>query len=138
MLTRSVEQLNNEELLRAFDTGSDPDGRGFDVAMQCRVLAHELVAARGRLDYYRAMYGQFATAGHRFMIENLIDEEEAADGAVPAKLVFTSDVDEVLELQEREAVAVWTEEELLDMLRQQVILHDYFTDLLNELAEAEA
>jgi hypothetical protein len=138
MLTRSVEQLNNEELLRAFDTGSDPDGRGFDVAMQCRVLAHELVAARGRLDYYRAMYSQFATAGHRYMIENLTDEDKGADGAVPAKLIFTSDVDEVLELQEREAVAVWTEEELLDMLRQQVILHDYFTDLLNELAETEA
>ena len=136
MLTKPVEQLSDEELLRAFGTGSDPDERGFDVATQCRVLAHELVAVRGRLASYRAMYAEFAPAGHRFMIENLADDEEG-DNAVPAKLVFTSDVDEVLDLQEREAVAVWTEEELLDALRQQVLLHDYFTDLLNELAEAE-
>ena len=138
MLTRPVEQMNDEELLRAFGTGSEPDERGFDVATQCRVLAHELVAARGRLAYYRAMYAEFAPAGHRFVIENLADDEEGDDSVVPAKLVFTSDVNEVLELQEREAVAIWTEEELLDMLRQQVILHDYFTDLLNELAEVDA
>ena len=137
MLTRAVEQLNDEELLRAFGSGSDPDGRGFDVATQCRVLAHELVAARGRLSSYRTMYAEFAAAGRRFMIENLDDDEEGDGSAVPAKLLFTSDVDEVLDLEERETVAVWTEEELLDVLRQQVILHDYFTDLLNELGGVE-
>jgi len=64
MLTQPVEQLSDEELLRAFGTGSDPDERGFDVATQCRVLAHELVAVRGRLASYRAMYAEFAPAGY--------------------------------------------------------------------------
>jgi len=31
---------------------------------------------------------------------------------------------------------VWTEELLLDALRQQLTLHDYFTDLLGELLAA--
>ena len=138
MLTQPIEQLSDDDLLRAFDTAEGPDRRGFDTATQLRVLAHELMAARGRLAYYRTLYSSFLPAGHRFMIENLADDEEDGADTVPAKLVFTSDINEVMELQENEAVTVWTEDELLDMLRQQVILHDYFTDLLAEMAEAEA
>jgi len=134
-LDRPVERLTDNELLAACGTAEEPERRGFDDATQVRVLAHELVAARGRLGYYRALYAAFLPEGRRYMIENLADGDDGS-GNVPGKLTFTSDDDEAEELADNDAVMVWTEELLLDALRQQLTLHDYFTDLLGELLAA--
>lgn len=126
-----VEELSDDELLAAFGTTPDLAGRGFDEETQMRVLAHELVRARDRLGYYRTLYASFVPENKRFMIENL--DEEGDGGDRPVKLVFTNDESQALELESNADVAVWTEQELLDALKQELTLHDYFTDLLNEL-----
>jgi hypothetical protein len=69
------------------------------------------------------------------MMENLADGDDGS-GNVPGKLTFTGDDDEAEELAHNDAVVVWTEEILLDGLRQQLTLHDYFTELLDELLAA--
>ncbi|MDP9374942.1 MAG: hypothetical protein M3Q65_21330 [Chloroflexota bacterium] len=131
-LDRPVEQLSDDELLEALGTSEDPAGRGFDEETQMRVLAHELVKARGRLAYYRTLYSTFVPEGKRYMIENLADSEEEA-GGLPVKLAFTDDDDQARELEADDAVVVWTEQDLLDALRQELLLRDYFTDLLDEV-----
>ena len=87
--------------------------------------------ARGRLIHYRTLYATFAAEGKRYMIENLADEDTAG---LPGKLAFTSDDDHAHELLADDAVVVWTEQDLLDALRQELLLHDYFADLLDEMA----
>ncbi len=132
-IDRPVEQLSDDELLEAFDTAEDPAGRGFDEQTQMRVLAHELLKARGRLAYYRTLYASFMPEGQRYMIENLLDSEEEVGGR-PVKLAFTDDDEQARELSTDDDVMVWTEQDLLDALRQELLLHDYFTDLLDEIA----
>jgi hypothetical protein len=68
------------------------------------------------------------------MIENL--DDGASDVGVPAKLVFTDDVGHVLEIEERPDVVIWTEPALLDALIQERAVHDFFTQLLDELEPA--
>ena len=133
-MDRSVEQLTDDEVLATFGTAEDPQARGFDEETQLRVLAHELVKARGRLAYYRTLYASFVPEGKRYMIENLADDRE--DVERPVKLAFTDDDDQARELEADDAVMVWTEPELLDALRQELMLHDYFTDLLDEMVLA--
>ena len=129
-----VEAMSDEEVLATFGTAEDPDRRGFDEITHTRVMAYELVRARHRLAHFRALYAAFLEAGKPFMIENL--NEEAADGRVPAKLVFTDDADHLREVAERPEVEIWTEPGLLDALAQERAIHDFFTALLNELEPA--
>ena len=132
-LERSVEELSDDEVLATFGTARDPENWGFDEETQARVLAHELLKARGRLIHYRALYAAFAPEGKRYMIENLADDDSAG---LPLKLAFTNDDAQAEELLTDDDVTVWTEPELLDALRQELLLHDYFTDLLDELLPA--
>lgn len=129
---RSVAEMSDEEVLAAFGTAEDPARRGFDEETQLRVLAHELVKARGRLSYYRTLYSSFVPEGKRFMIENLADGDDVE--GLPVKLAFTDDEEHARELELSDDVVVWMEGELLDALRQELMLHDYFTDLLDELS----
>lgn len=129
-IERSVEELTDEEILTAFGTATDVERQGFDDETKSRVLAHEFIRARGRLAHYRTLYATFAAEGKRYMIENLADGDTAA---LPAKLAFTNDDEHAHELLADDSVAVWTEQELLDALRQELLLHDYFADLLDEI-----
>ena len=74
--------MTDDQVLATFGAGDDPPGQGVGAATYTRVLAEELVRARGRLAHYRALYAAFLSAGKPFMVENL---DEAQDGAaVPA------------------------------------------------------
>lgn len=129
-----VELMTDDEVLARFGTSEDPERRGFDEATHTRVLASELVRARNRLAYYRMLYASFVESGELFMIENL--DDGASDGGVPAKLVFTDDAGHVLEIEERPDVVIWTEPALLDALAEERAIHDFFTQLLDELEPA--
>lgn len=129
---QAVARMTDDEVLSAFGTAEDADGRGFDDATYARVLAYELVRARGRVAYYRALYDAFVDAGKPFMIENL-DDVGDGDG-IPAKLVFADDPDHVRGLEESAAVVVWTEPELLRELARELDIEEFFTGLLDELA----
>jgi len=126
-----VESMTDEEVLATFGTSEDPESRGFDQVTHTRVIASELVRARNRLAYYRALYAAFIETGQPFMIENL--DDESSDGTIPAKLVFTEVADHVLEIAEQPEVVIWTEPVLLDALVQERAVHDFFTALLDEL-----
>jgi hypothetical protein len=131
---RPVELMPDDEVLATFGTSEDPARRGFDEAAYTRVLAYELVRARHRLAHYRALYASFIEAGQPFMIEN--GNERAVDGGIPAKLIFSDDAGHVLEIEERPDVVIWTEAVLLDALSLERAVHDYFTELLDELEPA--
>jgi hypothetical protein len=120
-----VESMIDSEVLATFDTAEDPARRGFDEVTHTRVMAYELVRTRNRLSYYRALYAAFLEAGKPYMIENL--DDDASDGGIPAKLVFTDDVGHVREIEEPE---------LLGALVQERAVLDYFTELLDELEPA--
>ncbi|MEA2583828.1 MAG: hypothetical protein QOF33_1913 [Thermomicrobiales bacterium] len=129
-----VEQLTDEQLLETFGTSEAPEDRGFDEATEARVIAHELVRARGRLAFYRALYSSFIDVGKPIVIENLNDQD--ADDHVPAKLVFADDLSEIEQVGETDGIAVWTEPDLLIALSHERAIVDYFTELLDELAPA--
>ncbi len=131
---RSVAAMNDEEVLAAFGTAEDPARRGFDEETQLRVLAHELVKARGRLSYYRTLYSSFVPEGKRFMIENLADGDDVQ--GLPVKLAFTDDGAEARRLEESPGVTIWTEPELLDALTQERAILDFFTTMLGEFVPA--
>ncbi len=126
-----VERLSDEQVLAAFGMTADPTGWGFDAMTQARVFAFELVRARNRVAHYRALYATFLDAGQPYMIENL---DDAGDGTgLPAKLVFTDDVERVAQLEASGDVEIWTELELLRALTQERTVQEFFTDLLDEL-----
>ena len=129
-----VESMTDDEVLAKFGTSEDPGRRGFNEATRTRVLAYELVRARHRLAHYRALYSAFIEAGQPYMIEN--GNEPAVDGGIPAKLIFSDDAGQVLEIEERPDVVIWTEPTLLDALSLERAVHDYFTELLDELEPA--
>ena len=129
-----VELMTDDQVLTTFGTAEDPAGRGFDEATHTRVLAYELVRARNRLAHYRTLYASFLEVGKPYMIENL--DETDGGGAVPAKLVFTDDPDQAQAAEDGAPVIVWTEPALLDALAQERAVHDFFTDLLDELEPA--
>jgi hypothetical protein len=129
-----VETMTDEQVLATFGTSENPERRGFDEATQTRVLAYELVRARNRLAYYRALYASFVGAGKPYMVENL-DDDTSGNG-VPAKLIFSDSADHVLEVEDRPDVIIWTEPMLLDALSQERAVHDFFTELLDELEPA--
>ena len=125
-----VERMTDDEVLATFGTSEEFAHRGFDEATEARVLAYEMVRARGRLTYYRTLYAAFLEAGKPYMIENL---DESQDGStVPVKLVFSEDPDHVRGLEDSADVVVWTEPELLAALTQERTIHDFFTELLDE------
>ena len=129
---QSVEEMSDADVLAAFGTAADPAQRGFDDATQLRVLAYELVRARNRLATYRTLYTSFLAEDKPYLIEN-IAEDAVADG-VPAKLMFTDDAAEAQRLDDQGEVVVWTETALLATLTQELVIQDFFTDLLDELA----
>jgi hypothetical protein len=129
-----VESMTDSEVLATFGTAEDSERRGFDEVTHTRVMAYELVRARNRLASSRALYATFIEAGKPYMIENL--DDGASDGGVPAKLVFTDDVGHVLEIEDRPDVVIWTEPTLLDALILERAVHDFFTQLLDELEPA--
>jgi hypothetical protein len=126
--------MTDDQVLATFDTAEDDASRGFDEAAHTRVMAYELVRARNRLTYYRTLYAAFHEAGKPYMVENL--DETGDNGKVPAKLVFTDDVDHLLEIEGQPDVVIWTEPALLDALTQERAVHDFFTELLDELEPA--
>jgi hypothetical protein len=126
----SVQGMSDAEALAAFATSADVATRGFDEATHTRVMATEMVRARQRLAHYRTLYAAFLEAGEPVMIENL--DEVAGAGAVPAKLVFTDTIP-VEGGAESANVTVWTEVSLLEALRRERTIADYFTALLDEL-----
>ena len=131
---QQVEFMTDDEVLTTFGTAEEPARRGFDQATHSRVLAYELVRARNRVAYYRTMYTTFIEAGRRYMIENL---DDSADGpAIPAKLLFSDQPDQLLGLEETADVVVWTETDLLDALIKERAVQEFFTDLLDELEPA--
>ena len=127
----SVQRMTDEQILTIFGTAEDPAHRGFDDETQARILAYELVRARSRVAFYRALYGALLDAGKPFMIENLDESDDGA--AIPAKLVFSDDADHVAQIQAVDDVVVWTEPDLLAALVQERAVLDYYTDLLDEL-----
>jgi hypothetical protein len=130
-----VELMSDNEVLATFGTAAAPDQRGFDEPTHTRVIAYELVRARSRLAHYRSLYTTFLEGGAPYMIENL--DEDAGEGTVPAKLVFTDDEDHALAVEDQAAdVVVWTEPLVLEALVQTRGILDYFTELLNELEPA--
>jgi hypothetical protein len=131
---RPVESMTDDEVLATFGTSEEPDRRGFDEATHTRVLAYELVRGRNRLEYYRTLYAAFIEAGKPFMIEAL--DDGSSDGGIPAKLIFSDDTGHVLDIEERQDVVIWTEPALLDALAQERAVHDFFTELLDELEPA--
>lgn len=130
-----VESMTDAEMLATFGTSEEPARRGFDEATHTRVLAYELVRARNRLAYYRTLYASFIDAGKPFMVENL-DDGDGVGGGIPAKLIFSDDAGHILEVEERPDVVIWTEPMLLDALAQERAVHDFFTELLDELGPA--
>lgn len=129
-----VELLSDAEVLAKFGTAEAPDQRGFDEATQTRVFAFELVRARRRLAHYRTLYTSFAREGKPYMIETLDDTLD--DGGIPAKLVFSEDAEQALELSDDPDVIVWVEPLLLDALVRERAVLDFFNDLLDELEPA--
>jgi len=129
-----VELLSDAEVLAKFGTAEDPGRRGFDDETQTRVFAYELVRARGRLAHYRTLYTSFVHEGKPYMIETL--DETLDDGGVPAKLVFSDDAEQALELSDDPDVIVWVEPLLLDALTRERAVLDFFNDLLDELEPA--
>jgi hypothetical protein len=129
-----VESMTDDEVLATFGTSEEPGRRGFDEATQTRVLAYELVRARNRLAYYRTLYASFIEAGKPFMVENL--DDGSSNGGVPVKLIFSDSADHVLEIEEQPNVMIWTEPALLDALTQERAVHDFLTELLDELEPA--
>jgi hypothetical protein len=99
-----------------------------------RVMAYELVRARHRLDYYRTLYASFIDAGQPFMVENL--DDNGSGGGIPAKLIFSDDAGQVLDVEERPDVMIWNEPALLDALSLERSVHDYLLQLLDELEPA--
>jgi hypothetical protein len=132
--TQSVESMTDEQLLTTFGTAEDDSLRGFDEVTHTRVMAYELVRARNRLTYYRTLYSAFIEAGKPYMVENL--DETSSNGSVPAKLVFSDDVSHLLEIEAQPDIVIWTEAALLDALSQERAVHDFFTELLDELEPA--
>lgn len=133
-ISQSVESMTDEQVLSTFGTSEDGGIRGFDEATHTRVMAYELVRARNRIAYYRTLYSAFIEAGKPYMIENL--DEESSNGSVPAKLVFTDDASHLLEIEGQPDCVIWTEPALLDALVQERAVHDFFTELLDELEPA--
>jgi hypothetical protein len=133
-ITQSVESMTDEQVLSTFDTAAADGIRGFDEATHTRVMAYELIRARNRIAHYRTLYGAFIEAGKPYMIENL--DEDSSNGSVPAKLVFTDDTSQLLEIEEQPDCVIWTESALLDALSQERAVHDFFTELLDELEPA--
>ena len=131
---QQVERMTDEQVLATFGTAEDPAGRGFDEATYGRVLAYELVRSRRRLTHYRTLYTAFVEEGAPYMVENL---DEVPDGnAVPVKLAFAEDPDEVQGLEAGAEVVVWSEPELLAELAQERAVHDFLTGLLDEIEPA--
>ncbi len=126
----SVQSMSDATVLATFGTTADTETRGFDEATHTRVMASEMVRARQRLAYYRTLYAAFLEAGEPVMIENL--DENADDGAIPAKLVFTDTIPLGAEA-EAANVTVWTEVSLLEALVRERTIADYFMALLDEL-----
>jgi hypothetical protein len=129
-----VESMTDDEVLRTFGTAEEPKRRGFDEATHTRVLAYELVRARNRLQYYRTLYASFVDAGQPFMVENL--DENGSGVGIPAKLIFSDDAGHVLDIEERSDVMIWNEPALLDALAHERAVHDFLTQLLDELEPA--
>lgn len=131
----SVAELTDAQILATFGTAEAPAARGFDETTQTRVFAYQLVRARHRAAHYRALYVAFVEAGKRYLVENLAEAEaEAAGaGATPAKLVGIDDDAEAQELAGRGDVAVWTEPALLEAVRDERAIVDFFTGLLDEV-----
>jgi len=126
-----IEEMTDAEVLAAFETSEDPQTRGFDEAMLTRVLASELVRARNRVAHYRTLLTSFLAEGKRYMIEN-IGEDLVEDG-IPVKLVFTDDAEHAQSLIGDDEVVVWTEVDLLDALKQERVIQDFFSDTLEEM-----
>ncbi len=129
-----VERLSDAEVLAKFGTAEAPDRRGFDEETQTRVFAYELVRARRRLAHYRTLYTSFVREDKPYMIETL--DETLDDGGIPAKLVFTDDAEQALELSDDPDVIVWVEPLLLEALTRERAVLDFFSDLLDELEPA--
>lgn len=131
---QQVESMTDEQVLETFGTAEEPERRGFDEGTYARVLAYELIRSRHRLGYYRTLYTSFLKEDAQYMIENL-DESENGD-AVPVKLVFADQPDQIQGLDDGAAVVVWTESDLIDELAKERTVHDFLTDLLDELEPA--
>jgi hypothetical protein len=122
----SVSQMGDAAVLARFGTTMEPAGRGFDETAHARVWAYEYVRARARLAHYRALYAAWMEGGKHYMIENL--DERTAAVAVPAKLVFTDDPDDLFLVDEGVEVIVWTERTLLSELAEQRAILDGVLD----------
>lgn len=131
-----VEFMSDDDLLAAFGAAGGDGGADVDPATYARVMAHELVRARNRVNLYRTLYASFLEAGKPFMVENLDEEADGEIDGIPVKLVFSDDPDHVRGLEEAGNVNVWSEPELLDALTQERAVQQYFTDLLQELEPA--
>jgi hypothetical protein len=126
--------MSDAQVLAHFGTATKPAGRGFDETVHARVWAYEYVLARARLAHYRALYVAFVEGGMSYMIENL--DERTAATAVPAKLVFTDDPDDLFQVEEGAEVIVWTERSLLDELTDQRAILNFFAGVLDEFQAA--
>jgi hypothetical protein len=133
-IQQPVERMADDQVLATFGTAEDPQGRGFDEATYGRVLAYELVRSRQRMAFYRTLYASFMREGTPFMVENL-DERPNGD-AVPVKLVFSDEPEQVDGLEEEADVVVWTEPELLAELAEERAIQDFLTGLLDEIEPA--
>lgn len=131
-----VEFMSDDDVLAAFGAAGADGGGSVDPKIYARVMAHELVRARHRVNLYRTLYGSFLEAGKPFMVENLDEEADGEIDGIPVKLVFSDDPDHVRGLEEAGNVNVWSEPELLDALTQERAVQQYFTDLLQELEPA--
>ena len=129
-----VESMSNDQVLATFGTAEEPERRGFDEATYTKVLAYELVRSRHRLVYYRTLYTSFISENAQYMIENLDESENGS--AVPVKLVFADQPDEIQGVEADAPVIVWTEPDLIDELEKERAVHDFLTDLLDELEPA--
>jgi hypothetical protein len=123
------------DILSTFGMGAGAAERGFDTLTQSRVYADGLVRARGRFAHYRTLYVAFVEGDSQFMIENLEDSSNGQDR--PAKLIFT-DQEPGPETAANPQIVVWTERTLLEALTDERAIQDFFADLLDELAAAEA
>jgi hypothetical protein len=130
-MEQTIEAMSDEEIMTAFETSVDPETRGFDEVTLTRVLASELVRARNRVAHYRTLLNSFLAEGKRFMIENVA--EDLVEDGVPVKLVFTDDYEHVQALAESDEVVIWTEVDLLDALKQERVIQDFFCDTLEEM-----
>lgn len=131
-----VEFMSDGDVLAAFGAADGNGNADVDPATYARVMAHELVRARNRVNLYRTLYASFLEAGKPFMVENLDEEADGEIDGIPVKLVFSDDPDHVRGLEEAGNVNVWSEPELLEALTQERAVQQYFTDLLQELEPA--